>query len=119
MSSSKILTAVKIILVITTVVAIIGSCSKVILEHPSTKSSVSATTQKMTTRTTTQTATEPIDENAEQTVHNYILNINSGIYHTSDCRHVHRMNEENKCEIQATPEEMERSEYSPCGTCNP
>ena len=45
----------------------------------------------------------------------FILNTNTGKYHSQGCRELSKMNEEHKKEI----DENEAKQYSPCAVCNP
>lgn len=49
----------------------------------------------------------------------YIINVNSGKFHTPDCHSVDRMKESNKMEYTGTREELISQNYSPCQNCNP
>lgn len=49
----------------------------------------------------------------------YIFNINSHVFHYSNCSSVSRMNEENKVVFEGTREEAIAKGYTPCERCNP
>lgn len=57
----------------------------------------------------TEPATKPIQ--AEIT---YVLNTNTKVYHTMNCRHVEKIKPEHYQESKTVP-----SDYKPCGTCHP
>lgn len=83
-------------------------------------------TTEVTTITTTNPTTESKaeDENEEhvaptQKSYDYVVNVETNKYHEKGCRHVQKMNEENKLVIHATPDEMRSSKYEACGTCKP
>ena len=48
-----------------------------------------------------------------------VLNTNTGKFHAADCSGVTDIQEENRQEFSACPEELIEKGYSPCGTCNP
>ena len=64
-------------------------------------------------------AVTPEPDNGEGEKQDYILNKNSGTFHSPNCTLVSRMNAENKQYITATHDEMIEDGYSPCGTCKP
>ena len=50
---------------------------------------------------------------------NFIVNLNSGIYHNKKCDSVKDMNEYNKLYFYGTREELKRMGYTSCRKCNP
>ncbi|MDO4548702.1 MAG: ComEC/Rec2 family competence protein [Clostridia bacterium] len=55
--------------------------------------------------------------NGADTEEMYIINTNSDKFHRPDCRNVASIAEENRLEITASPRELIREGYSPCGNC--
>ncbi len=49
----------------------------------------------------------------------YIVNVNSGIFHRPDCDSVNKMREKNKQGFCGTREELIDAGYKPCGNCKP
>lgn len=49
----------------------------------------------------------------------YILNTNSKRFHEPSCASVAAMKERNKCEMEATRQEILALDYLPCGNCHP
>lgn len=48
-----------------------------------------------------------------------VLNTNTGKFHEADCSGVSDIQEENRQEFSACPEELIEKGYSPCGSCKP
>lgn len=121
MSNTTVGNILKIAVAVILIALIIGACSKALVDNTQARK-----TEVFTTKTENALMTEKITENAENNLQtendeaqNFVVNVNSGVYHLAECRHVERMNGDNKEYIHATPEEMKSRGYSPCGTCNP
>lgn len=83
-------------------------------QETTTKNPVTTTKKPVTTTqkpTTTQASTPDTTT--------YVLNTNTSVFHRSSCRHVKRMNEENKSYYTGTRDDVISQGYNPCGTCNP
>ena len=52
-------------------------------------------------------------------VHSYVLNVNTHVFHYSDCTSVTQMSEKNKAVFEGTREDAIALGYSPCGRCKP
>lgn len=52
-------------------------------------------------------------------VYTYVLNTNTGRFHTEDCYYVETIAEHNKRITQSTREELIQVGYTPCQVCNP
>lgn len=50
---------------------------------------------------------------------NYVVNTNTGKFHSPSCSQVHKMNDENKWEYYGSRDDLINQGYSPCGKCNP
>lgn len=55
----------------------------------------------------------------ESPVYTYVLNTNTGRFHTEDCYYVDTIAEHNKRITQSTREELIQIGYTPCQVCNP
>ena len=49
----------------------------------------------------------------------YVINTNTGKFHSSDCRYVSAINDSNKWYYDGTRDDIIGMGYSPCGVCNP
>lgn len=76
-------------------------------------------TTTTTKRITTQKTDPPKTASPTPSTYTYIVNTSTGVFHYSHCRHVKRMDEENKLEVNTTSEKLKAEGYKPCGTCNP
>nr|DAF83521.1 MAG TPA: TM2 domain [Caudoviricetes sp.] len=76
-------------------------------------------TTTTTKRITTQKTDPPKTASPTPSTYTYIVNTSTGVFHYSYCRHVKRMDEENKLEVNTTSEKLKAEGYTPCGTCNP
>lgn len=56
---------------------------------------------------------------SQDTTANYIININTGVFHRPDCRSVALMAEHNKDYETGTREDIIQRGYRPCQNCNP
>ena len=70
-------------------------------------------------RITTQKTDPPKTASPTPSTYTYIVNTSTGVFHHIHCRHVKRMDEENKLEVNTTSEKLKAEGYKPCGTCNP
>ena len=55
----------------------------------------------------------------EAPVYTYVLNTNTGKFHTEDCYYIDTIAEHNKRITQSTREELIQLGYTPCQVCNP
>ena len=71
--------------------------------------------------TTQETATGQSNGNNSQpgTIHSYILNTNTRVFHNPDCKSTTKMSEKNKTSLEGTREEAIALGYSPCAICRP
>lgn len=58
-------------------------------------------------------------KSTEAPVYTYVLNTNTGRFHTEDCYYVDTIAEHNKRITQSTREELIQVGYTPCQVCNP
>lgn len=82
------------------------------------ENSTEAVTEKVTeaeTETVTEIVTEA--ETEAEPVYEYVLNVNSGVFHLEGCRHEKKMKSKNKKYISATYSQMISWGYNPCDTC--
>ena len=61
----------------------------------------------------------PAEDPADATSCDYVLNINTDVFHYPWCKSVKRMNEENKRYYSGTRESVIGMGYRPCGNCDP
>lgn len=85
---------------------------------PSTEAPTIPTTED-TTAPPTEESTQPATEETTGQVQDYIINKNSGKFHTPDCESAAKMKEENKEYFTGTREELIEQGYDPCGNCKP
>ena len=67
------------------------------------------------TEKVTEAVTEAVTE--EEPVYEYVLNVNTGVFHLEGCRHEKKMKSKNKKYISATYSQMISWGYNPCDTC--
>ena len=61
----------------------------------------------------------PIRKLNDDTVMEYVINRNSGVFHKPDCSGALSMKEENRMEVSDTRLHLIEQGYKPCGRCNP
>ena len=92
-----------------------------IIEEENTQETEIKTETEIETKVETELVNNKIEENTkvEEIKNDYILNINSKIFHYHGCSGVTKMKDKNKKEITATRDEMIKKGYKPCGICKP
>lgn len=63
--------------------------------------------------------TDVSESGSDQTVHSYVLNTNTKVFHTPGCSSADRIKDENRLTASGTRDEMIGKGYSPCGKCHP
>ena len=61
----------------------------------------------------------PAEDLADAASCDYVLNVNTDVFHYPGCKSVKRMKEENKRYYNGTRESVIGMGYRPCGNCNP
>lgn len=78
----------------------------------------------VTETTVVSVSTDPAEETedpgeAEEIKSTYILNTNSMVAHTENCRMAARISDSNKKEFKGASDELDKKGYKPCGICEP
>ena len=75
-------------------------------------------TEEATERVTEKVTEKKTEEETEaEPVYEYVLNVNSGVFHLEGCRHERKMKSKNKKYVSATYSQMISWGYNPCDTC--